>query len=192
MNTKIHIEEIFSIYLNGGLVKSLEGNRGYFDSPERLLSLGYEKFGTEEEHSLFEKYYPIGTNKGFTFKVYFYKNKPWMSALSFFRFRLNFILSLAGYNFKKIDVFFDEAGFESGALIINDLCICRFEIINKKYPRILTLETSVADKFIGPRRATEIDIISNQLLRIGPDSELRHHKNVDVLFETIEKHSVGK
>jgi len=189
MRAKIPLEELFSIYLNGGLVRSLEGSLGVFDTPEYLLSLGYEQFGTEREHSLFEKYYPMSKNKGIVFKVYFYKKMPWRSAVSFFGLSLDFALNLARSHLKKVDVFFDESNFESGVLVINEICVCKFDFFDKnKCPKMLALETIVEENKVTKDGKTKIEIISNQLLKIESDTPLRRHRNVRNLFDVVEKY----
>jgi len=188
MRAKMLFEDFFSIYLSGGLVKSLEGNSGDFDTPEKLLLLGYEQFGVEEEHSLFEKYYAVNKRKGFVFKVYFYKKKPWTSAICFFGFKLDFVLSLARSYLKKIDVFFDDSKFDGGVLVINDICVCRFDFIKNKYPKIITLETNVTENEVIKIGKTKIEIISSQLLRIESDTPLRRRRNIRNLFGVIEKY----
>jgi len=186
---KMSIKKILSTYLNGCVLKSLEGNERIFDGADKLLALGYERIGSEDGHSVFEKYYSVGANKGFTFKVYFYRDIPWSTGISFWRFKLEPILALAKDHVKKIDVFFDEDNFSDGALIINDTCVCRFEFIKEKYPRVLTLETSVIAHPIMKDCKITIESVLNQFSRISQNS-LGGNLKAKKIFEIMKMHKL--
>jgi len=185
--SKIPMERIVSTYLNGEILKNVEEEKNIFYEPEKLLLMGYEMFGSEDEHSLFEKYYAIGSNKGFTFKVYFYKNIPWSSGISFWRFKLDPVLFLAKSSIKNIKTFFDRNGFGNGAFIVNGFCVFRFEFIKNKYPRVLTLETDIATNAIMDDCRITTNSVFNQFSAIN-SCNYYEDENVRKIFEMISKH----
>src|SRR6218665_3244301 len=125
------ISKILSIYLEGGVLKS-RGGEGFLENQKDLILSGYDRVGSANEHSLLEKYYSLDMEKGINFKLYFYKGDLWSSGIDFFGFRLRPVLKLAKAYIKKIDVFFDADGFNDGALVINDFCVCRFSFMNER------------------------------------------------------------
>lgn len=137
-----NISIILNKYLFGEICLTVETSATVPESVEDLASTGFSREGDPNDHELFEKYYSIvNRNQGINFKIYTLKGKIWGSGLDFHGFRLSTILKMINKP-ANMRLFLDSKNSD-GALIINDLCVCRFSY-HKENPLALTFETNAA------------------------------------------------
>lgn len=137
-----NISIIINKYLFGEICLNVETSATVTESIEDLASTGFSREGDPNDHELFEKYYSIvNKNQGINLKIYTFKGKIWSSGLDFHGFRLSTILKMINKP-ANTRLFLDNKNSD-GALIINDLCVCRFSYHNEN-PLALTFETNAA------------------------------------------------
>ncbi len=124
------INLILRTYINGDICTNIESKDKTPSTREDAVAMGFDGTGDPSDHELFEKYYPtVRKNQGVNFKLYTFKGEIWSSGLDFHGFRLSNIFKIIN---EKINtrLFMDESK-TNGAVIINDLCVCRFSYFKK-------------------------------------------------------------
>lgn len=174
-----YLENAISIYLSGGVFfyPDVEDSSAL---KNELISKNFELTGDPESHELLEKYYAAHRkNQGITFKIYLCKEIPWSSGLDFFNVRLKTFLKKIKRP-KSIRLFTD-ADFDNGALILNNICVCRFSFLSKRSPFAVTFETdsSLVDEIKGRNMATTS--VFNNFIELNLNDVYFKNKNVKKL-----------
>jgi hypothetical protein len=177
------ISLILRRYIEGEMCVNVESPDRKLSTREDAISMGFDGIGDPGDHELFEKYYPtIRNNQGINFKLYTFKGKIWSSGLDFYGFRLANIFRIINKR-TNIRLFMDEAR-DNGAVIINDLCVCRFSYF-KDNPFALTFETDkgIFEEMIGKKIATTA--VNGQFQEIFIEQTGRNNKKINKLKEII-------
>ena len=179
------INLILRTYINGDICTNIESKDKKPSTREDAVAMGFDGTGDPSDHELFEKYYPtVRKNQGVNFKLYTFKGEIWSSGLDFHGFRLSNIFKIIN---EKINtrLFMDESK-TNGAVIINDLCVCRFSYF-KKNPLALTFETDkgIFEEMSGKKISTTA--INSEFKEIFINQTGRNNKKINKLKNIINQ-----
>ena len=170
------IRIILNKYLVGEICLNIQPSAMVPESIEDLASTGFSSVGDPNDHELFEKHYSIvNRNQGINFKIYTLKGKIWGSGLDFYGFRLSTILKMLDKQ-ANTRLFLDNKNTD-GALIINDLCVCRFSY-HKENPLALTFETNAAIIDDMKNRKISTKAVENDFTEISAVLARRNNKKL--------------
>lgn len=177
------ISYVLNKYINGEICTGFEETNTLIENLGELHSIEFDSTGDPCGHELFEKNYSINQrNQGVNLKLYTFRRKLWSSGLDFYGFRLSNIL-------RKIDspsnirLFLDNHR-SNGAIIINEICVCRFSYYKEK-PLALTFETDIGiiDEMRNKRIST--NAIHNEFSEILTQTAFKNNKKIRLLRKII-------